>query len=134
MIEKALEVKADAIGMSGLLVKSTLIMRENLEELNRRELSDIPVLLGGAALTRSYVERDMRETYEGRVFYGKDAFEGLRTMDRLMDLKRSGADDPDFGRELTGRLRTARASDGDGIELPARSPDVETDNKVFVPP
>jgi 5-methyltetrahydrofolate--homocysteine methyltransferase len=65
MIEKALEVKADAIGMSGLLVKSTLIMRDNLEELNTRELGDIPVLLGGAALTRSYVERDLREVYEG---------------------------------------------------------------------
>ena len=60
MIEKALEIKADAIGMSGLLVKSTLIMRENLEELNARGLADIPVLLGGAALTRSYVERDLR--------------------------------------------------------------------------
>ena len=63
MIDKALSIGADAIGMSGLLVKSTLIMRENLEELNRRELSHIPVLLGGAALTRSYVERDLREVY-----------------------------------------------------------------------
>src|SRR6476661_2256378 len=61
MIEKALEVKADAIGMSGLLVKSTIIMRENLQELNTRGLSDtVPVLLGGAALTRNYVERDLR--------------------------------------------------------------------------
>ncbi|HEX8771473.1 MAG TPA: dihydropteroate synthase, partial [Acidimicrobiales bacterium] len=135
MVAKALEVNADAIGMSGLLVKSTLIMRENLEELNRRELSNIPVLLGGAALTRSYVERDMRETYRGRVFYGKDAFEGLRTMDRLMDLKRTGGDDPDFGRELTGRIRATRGGDDDGAEpLPARSPEVETDNPVFVPP
>jgi 5-methyltetrahydrofolate--homocysteine methyltransferase len=58
--------KADAIGMSGLLVKSTLIMRDNLEELNSAGLADIPVLLGGAALTRSYVERDLREVYEGR--------------------------------------------------------------------
>src|SRR5207237_3955023 len=82
MIEKALEVEADAIGMSGLLVKSTLIMRDNLEELNARGLSDrVPVLLGGAALTRSYVERDLRGVYDGRVFYGKDAFEGLPTMD-----------------------------------------------------
>ena len=83
MVEKAVEVKADAIGMSGLLVKSTLIMRENLEELNTRGLADIPVLLGGAALTRVYVERDLREVYEGRLFYGKDAFEGLHVMDRL---------------------------------------------------
>src|SRR3954471_22051660 len=92
MIEKAEEVNADVIGMSGLLVKSTLIMRENLLELNERGLSSsVPVLLGGAALTRTYVERDLRSAYEGRVFYGRDAFEGLRTMDRLMDLKRSGA-------------------------------------------
>ena len=99
MIDKALEVEADAIGMSGLLVKSTLIMRENLEELNERGLADLPVLLGGAALTRTYVERDLREVYDGRLFYGKDAFEGLHTMDRLMTLKKgAGLDsDPDFG-------------------------------------
>ena len=66
MIDKALEVGADAIGMSGLLVKSTLIMRDNLEELNARGLANIPVLLGGAALTRTYVERDLRSVYEGR--------------------------------------------------------------------
>src|SRR3546814_15733390 len=82
MVAKAVEVKADAIGMSGLLVKSTLIMRENLEELNTRGLADVPVLLGGAALTRTYVERDLREIYEGRLFYGKDALEGRQVMKR----------------------------------------------------
>ena len=71
MIDKAVETKADAIGMSGLLVKSTLIMRDNLEELNARGLAHVPVLLGGAALTRSYVERDLREVYKGRLFYGR---------------------------------------------------------------
>src|SRR3712207_8227357 len=60
--------------------------------------SRIPILLGGAALTRTYVERDLREVYEGRVFYGKDAFEGLHTMDRLVELKRTGEDDPQVGR------------------------------------
>ena len=89
--------------MSGLLVKSTLIMRENLEEMNAAGLARIPVLLGGAALTRTYVERDLRQVYEGRLFYGKDAFEGLRTMDRLVELHKSGEDDPDFGRALGGR-------------------------------
>src|SRR3954454_3720829 len=65
LLSKADEVKADVIGMSGLLVKSTLIMRENLEELNRRGLANhVPVILGGAALTRRYVERDLREVYE----------------------------------------------------------------------
>ena len=102
MVAKVKEVDADALGMSGLLVKSTLIMRENLEELNSLGLTDLPVLLGGAALTRRYVERDLREVYEGRLFYGRDAFEGLSTLDSLMAMKRSGEWDPDFGRVPTG--------------------------------
>ncbi|WP_334142009.1 methionine synthase [Rhabdothermincola sp.] len=139
MIEKALEVGADAIGMSGLLVKSTLIMRDNLEELNARGLADIPVLLGGAALTRSYVERDLREVYEGRVFYGKDAFEGLWVMDRLGEIKRTGVDDdPDWGRVPSASRVPARSAttrlEVDPATLPARSPEVTTDNPVFVPP
>jgi cobalamin-dependent methionine synthase I len=98
MVAKAVEVKADAIGMSGLLVKSTLIMRETLEELNSRGLAEVPVLLGGAALTRTYVERDLREVYDGRLFYGKDAFEGLHVMDRIGAVKRGEVvDDPDWG-------------------------------------
>jgi 5-methyltetrahydrofolate--homocysteine methyltransferase len=128
-------VSADAIGMSGLLVKSTLIMRDNLEEMNARKLADVPVMLGGAALTRSYVEHDLRQVYEGRLFYGKDAFEGLRTMDRLMELKRSGGDDPGFGREITGTARATRTKkDIDESAIPARSPEVEVDNRIFVPP
>ena len=139
MIEKATEVKADAIGMSGLLVKSTLIMRDNLEELNSRELQDIPVLLGGAALTRSYVERDLRGVYQGRLFYGKDAFEGLRVMDRLGEIRRDPEqDDPDWGRvpsesKVPSRLDSAPTAE-DRLNLPDRSPEVETDNPVFVPP
>jgi 5-methyltetrahydrofolate--homocysteine methyltransferase len=135
MIEKALEVNADAIGMSGLLVKSTIIMRENLEELNTRGLSDtVPVLLGGAALTRNYVERDLRDVYDGRVFYGKDAFEGLHTMDTLMRGKREGSLDPSFGREQGG-LRLPRKSERpvEDVDVPARS-DVATDVPVFTPP
>ena len=136
MIQAVEEHDADALGMSGLLVKSTLIMRENLEELNARGLSQIPVLLGGAALTRTYVERDLRETYQGRVFYGRDAFEGLRTMDRLQELKRTGEDDPLFGRELSTknvnrRFRgEAEAPEG----LPERAPSVALDNPLFTPP
>jgi 5-methyltetrahydrofolate--homocysteine methyltransferase len=90
IIEKATEVKADAIGMSGLLVKSTVVMREDLEELNTRELFHFPVLLGGAALTRRYVEDDLRGIYKGSVFYCQDAFEGLSTMDRVMAALRAG--------------------------------------------
>ena len=141
MLAKLEETKADALGMSGLLVKSTLIMRENLEELNARALL-VPVLLGGAALTRSYVEHDLRGVYGGRVFYGKDAFEGLRTMERLMELKRGpGLDsDPAFGRELTGRATARSRTAGPEVPeasqpgRPARSPEVEADNPVFKPP
>ena len=142
MVDKAVEVKADAIGMSGLLVKSTLIMRENLEELNTRGLAEIPVLLGGAALTRVYVERDLREVYEGRLFYGKDAFEGLHVMDRIGSTKRGDTDDdPDWGRvpidstiELRGRFVKPGTEEDEPIDLPARSPEVATDNEVFTPP
>ncbi|HEX8175106.1 MAG TPA: methionine synthase [Pyrinomonadaceae bacterium] len=76
------EHKADAIGMSGLLVKSTLIMRDNLELMNERNIN-VPVVLGGAALTRRYVEDDLSSLYNGRLFYAKDAFDGLHTMDAL---------------------------------------------------
>ena len=77
------EHKADAIGMSGLLVKSTLIMKENLELMNERGIS-VPVVLGGAALTRRYVEDDLKSLYKGRLFYARDAFAGLHTMDKLV--------------------------------------------------
>jgi 5-methyltetrahydrofolate--homocysteine methyltransferase len=122
--------------MSGLLVKSTLIMRENLEELNSRGLHDIPVLLGGAALTRSYVERDLRQVYKGRVFYGKDAFEGLRTMEALAEGRRTGHLDPDFGRALGGRVLPPRKSqrEDEAEPEPIERSDVAADNKVFVPP
>src|SRR5262252_3957012 len=77
------EHQADAIGMSGLLVKSTLIMKENLEVMNERNIS-VPVVLGGAALTRRYVEDDLKSLYKGTLFYARDAFAGLNTMDKLM--------------------------------------------------
>ncbi len=133
-VDKAKEVEADAIGMSGLLVKSTIIMRENLEEMNVLGLDETPVLLGGAALTRTYVERDLRGVYNGRLFYGKDAFEGLRTMDALMTAKRDGTLDPNFGRALGGRDLPARqpAPEPD-VESSVRS-DVATDGPVFPPP
>ena len=135
MVAKVKEVEADALGMSGLLVKSTLIMRDNLTELNELGLTEVPVLLGGAALTRRYVERDLRELYEGRLFYGRDAFEGLSTLDSLMGMKRTGEWDPDFGRVPTGRVLPERTGDGATVvEVPRRSPDVGADNEVFRPP
>ncbi|HEX3143160.1 MAG TPA: methionine synthase [Pyrinomonadaceae bacterium] len=77
------EHQADAIGMSGLLVKSTLIMKENLEVMNERDIN-VPVVLGGAALTRRYVEDDLTSLYKGSLYYARDAFAGLHTMDKLM--------------------------------------------------
>src|SRR5207342_3440155 len=139
MVAKVKEVDADALGMSGLLVKSTLIMRDNLEELNALGLTEIPVLLGGAALTRSYVERDLREVYDGRLFYGRDAFEGLRVMDRLGEIRRGSEDDPQWGRVPSDSRVPARAGsrptdESPPADLPPRAPSVATDNKVFVPP
>jgi len=83
MLHAVREHRAHAIGMSGLLVKSTVVMRENLEEMSRQGL-DVPVLLGGAALTRNYVEDDCVRAYAcGRVAYARDAFDGLHLMDRV---------------------------------------------------
>ncbi len=137
MLQAVDEHHADALGMSGLLVKSTLIMRENLELMNERGMQRVPVLLGGAALTRTYVERDLREVYQGRVFYGKDAFEGLRVLDRLGELRRLDEDDPRFGREpstrrVHRRLPSNEAADSTG--QPRRSPSVPLDNPLFTPP
>jgi 5-methyltetrahydrofolate--homocysteine methyltransferase len=100
------EHKADAIGMSGLLVKSTLIMRDNLELMNERGIN-VPVVLGGAALTRRYVEDDLKSLYGGRLFYAKDAFEGLHTMDALMGTGAAA------GAEAKHELKAAHA-DGNG--------------------
>ena len=84
ILDAAREYKADAIGLSGLLVKSTVVMRENLEEMTRQDVT-LPVLLGGAALTRNYVEEECVESYKGgRVAYARDAFDGLTLMDKVM--------------------------------------------------
>jgi 5-methyltetrahydrofolate--homocysteine methyltransferase len=89
IIDAALENDVDAIGMSGLLVKSTVIMKENLEEITARGLDQKwPILLGGAALTRTYVEQDLAQLFPGEVRYARDAFEGLRLMDAVMAVKR----------------------------------------------
>lgn len=117
---------AAALGMSGLLVKSTLIMRDNLDEMTRRGI-DLPVLLGGAALTRSYVERDLRPRYPGPLFYGKDAFEGLRILEAL----RNGETVETPSRIRAERPARTRPATG---KAPARSPHVDVDNPVFTPP
>ncbi|WP_116026092.1 methionine synthase [Thermomonospora umbrina] len=134
ILEAAKENRADVIGMSGLLVKSTVIMKENLEELNSRGLADQwPVLLGGAALTRAYVEQDLAELYDGEVRYARDAFEGLRLMDAFMAVKRGveGATLPPLRQRRVKTGATLKVTEPE--EMPSRS-DVATDNKIPAPP
>ncbi|WP_433732128.1 methionine synthase [Actinoplanes sp. CA-051413] len=109
IIEAAEQHQADAIGMSGLLVKSTVVMKENLQEMASRGVAaKYPVMLGGAALTRAYVEDDLRSQYEGEVHYARDAFEGLSLMDKVMTAKRGGAPVIDPEREAALAARRAR--------------------------
>ncbi|MEU8436872.1 methionine synthase [Streptomyces sp. NPDC029216] len=134
ILEAAQEHKADVIGMSGLLVKSTVIMKENLEELNTRGLAArFPVILGGAALTRAYVEQDLHEIYEGEVRYARDAFEGLRLMDALIAVKRGvpGAELPPLKQRRVPQ-RAAVLDVGEPEE--AGRSDVAVDNPVPTPP
>ncbi|MFI5770660.1 methionine synthase [Streptomyces sp. NPDC051658] len=135
ILEAAEEHRADVIGMSGLLVKSTVIMKENLEELNQRKLAaDFPVILGGAALTRAYVEQDLHEIYEGEVRYARDAFEGLRLMDALIAVKRGvpGAVLPELKQRRVPKRDTA-VLEVDEPQEGVRS-DVAVDNPVPEPP
>ena len=134
IVDAATEHDVDVIGMSGLLVKSTVVMRDNLAELNSRGLAARwPVLLGGAALTRAYVEQDLAAEFEGEVRYARDAFEGLRLMDAVMAVKRG-----DEGARLPAprarQVRTgARLKVTEPAEMPSRS-DVATDNEIPTPP
>ncbi|MET8166749.1 methionine synthase [Streptomyces sp. NPDC005329] len=137
ILDAAQEHRADVIGMSGLLVKSTVIMKENLEELNQRKMAaDYPVILGGAALTRAYVEQDLHEIYQGEVRYARDAFEGLRLMDALIGVKRGvpGAALPELKQR---RVRPSAAAAVETEERPEEGhvrSDVATDNPVPKPP
>ncbi|NYV74037.1 methionine synthase [Streptomyces sp. UH6] len=135
ILDAAEEHNADVVGMSGLLVKSTVIMKENLEELNQRGLAArFPVILGGAALTRAYVEQDLHEIYQGEVRYARDAFEGLRLMDALIGIKRGvpGAKLPEL-RQRRVKAAPALQVEERQEEGPVRS-DVATDNPVPAPP
>ncbi|TRU27411.1 MAG: methionine synthase [Microcystis aeruginosa Ma_SC_T_19800800_S464] len=96
IIEAYKEHKADCIAMSGLLVKSTAFMKENLEVFNEKGIT-VPVILGGAALTPKFVHDDCQKTYKGQVIYGKDAFSDLHFMDKLMPAKAGGQWDDSKG-------------------------------------
>ncbi|MBT2399013.1 methionine synthase [Streptomyces sp. ISL-100] len=136
ILEAAEEHRADVIGMSGLLVKSTVIMKENLQELNQRKMAaDFPVILGGAALTRAYVEQDLHEIYEGEVRYARDAFEGLRLMDALIGVKRGvpGAKLPELKQRRVPTKATIAVLEVEEPEGSVRS-DVSVDNRIPEPP
>ena len=109
ILEEADKNEVDAIGLSGLLVKSTVIMKENLQEMEEKGLADkYPVMLGGAALTRTYVENDLDEVYSGDVRYAKDAFEGLTLMDRMMAVKSGETPEEDAKEEEKKQERKER--------------------------
>lgn len=132
IIDAAEASKVDVIGMSGLLVKSTVVMRENLEEISNRGLAaKWPVVLGGAALTRSFVEEDLAGVFPGTVRYAKDAFEGLRLMDAIMAVKRGvpGAELPPLRERRTPNIRAARSTQIDTLRS-----DVQSDNQLPNPP
>jgi len=135
IIAAAEEHNADVIGMSGLLVKSTVVMKENLAELTSRGLgTKWPVILGGAALTRAFVEDDLASMFDGTVRYAKDAFEGLDLMEPLVAIAR-GADPDSVGLPaLKKRIHARNLLEVTEPEnMPARS-DVALDNVVPAPP
>ncbi|WP_080794919.1 methionine synthase [Corynebacterium pacaense] len=148
MLAAAEEHRADAIGMSGLLVKSTVVMKENLAEMNTVGASHYPVMLGGAALTRTFVENDLSEVYAGDVYYARDAFESLRLMDEWMAAKRgerAAADSPEgiaaakkkeerrARHERSKRIAAERREKEVPVEVPERSA-VSLDTPLATPP
>jgi 5-methyltetrahydrofolate--homocysteine methyltransferase len=131
ILSAADEHRADAVGMSGLLVKSTVVMKENLQEMNSRGIAGtLPVLLGGAALTRSYVENDLAEVYHGRVDYARDAFEGLRLMDATMARARGAAPAVDPAEEAARAERKARHDRSQRVAAKRRAAEAETAGPV----
>jgi 5-methyltetrahydrofolate--homocysteine methyltransferase len=147
ILEAAEEHAVDVVGMSGLLVKSTVVMKENLLEMNTRGIAEkYPVILGGAALTRAYVEQDLAEVFEGDVRYARDAFEGLRLMDELMAVKRGevtpeasaaqkAKDDERKARHLRSKaIAEARAANAEVDDSPGGRSDVAADNTIPTPP
>jgi len=133
IIDGAIESNADAIGMSGLLVKSTVIMKENLQEITARGLDEKwPIVLGGAALTRAYVEQDLASMFPGEVRYARDAFEGLRLMDSIMAVKRGepGAALPALRERKVANTRIR----GDVPPIDTSRSDVAVDVDIPAPP
>jgi 5-methyltetrahydrofolate--homocysteine methyltransferase len=133
IIDGAIESNVDAIGMSGLLVKSTVIMKENLQEIAARGLDQKwPIVLGGAALTRAYVEQDLAALFPGEVRYARDAFEGLRLMDSIMAVKRGepGAALPALRERKVANTRIKNEE----LPIDTRRSDVAIDVDIPTPP
>jgi 5-methyltetrahydrofolate--homocysteine methyltransferase len=133
IIDGAIDSNADAIGMSGLLVKSTVIMKENLQEITARGLDQKwPIVLGGAALTRAYVEQDLAALFPGEVRYARDAFEGLRLMDSIMAVKRGepGASLPALRERKVANTRVK----SEELPIDTRRSDVALDVDIPTPP
>jgi 5-methyltetrahydrofolate--homocysteine methyltransferase len=133
IIDGATESNADAIGMSGLLVKSTVIMKENLQEITARGLDQKwPIVLGGAALTRAYVEQDLAALFPGEVRYARDAFEGLRLMDAIMAVKRGepGAALPALRERKVANTRVK----SEEVAIDTTRSDVAVDVEIPTPP
>lgn len=151
ILHAASEHQADVIGMSGLLVKSTVVMKDNLLEMNSAGAANYPVLLGGAALTRTYVENDLDELYQGDVHYARDAFEGLNLMDQIMSMKRGSQrelteeqiaaatraqkkkEERKARHERSRKIAAKRKAESAPAVIPDRS-DVATDTAIATPP
>ncbi len=133
IIEAAQTSNVDVIGLSGLLVKSTVVMKENLQELTSRGLDQQwPVILGGAALTRTYVEQDLAGAFPGTVRYARDAFEGLKLMETMMSIKRGvpGAELP----ALKQRRTRPPKNSGENLIIDTKRSDVSQENPIPTPP
>jgi 5-methyltetrahydrofolate--homocysteine methyltransferase len=133
IIRAAQANKADAIGLSGLLVKSTLEMKYVLQDLERQKL-EFPVICGGAALTRKYVEDDLRREYSRGVFYADDAFAGLHIMEDLATTDGSRASRLAEGRTVKEYAKAAAVDEETGPLFSERSPVVTDAPNIPTPP
>jgi len=133
IIKSAMEHKADAIGLSGLLVKSTLEMKYVIQDLERQKL-EFPVICGGAALTRKYVEDDLRREYSNAVFYADDAFAGLHIMEDLATTNGKKQARLQEGRTVKEYAKAAAVDEETGPVFAERSPVVKDAPNIPVPP
>ena len=133
IIKAAQDHHADAIGLSGLLVKSTLEMKYVIQDLQRQKL-EFPVICGGAALTRKYVEDDLRREYSNAVFYAGDAFAGLHIMQDLSTANGKKEERLREGRTVKEYAKAAAVDEETGPVFAERSPVVGDAPNIPAPP